>query len=220
MEAVRVAVGAEKLAIFGASYGTKQAVAYALAHPDRVERLVLDSEDLPEGDPLGLLSLQTIPAALGSICSGGACRTVTRDPGGDFARLANRLQAHPVASAGPRTLDGLAMLDLAYASDIDPTVAIELPAATAAALDGWTGPLERLRGLDSLWQRRLSAIDDELLIATDCGDGPFPWQPDDPPEARKPTLAAAVAGLPPGSTGPFGTWATTNGLAATCQNWP
>src|SRR5207244_4111006 len=97
IESVRLAVGADKLALFGGSYGTKQAVAYALAHPDRVERLVLDSEVLPEGDPLATLSLRTIPVAIASICSGGACRSISRSPARDFATLANRLEEHPLA---------------------------------------------------------------------------------------------------------------------------
>ena len=33
----------EKLTLFGISYGTKLALAYARAHPDHVERLALDS---------------------------------------------------------------------------------------------------------------------------------------------------------------------------------
>src|SRR5919198_2618579 len=37
MEAVRQALGVDKIALFGVSYGTKLALAYALAHPDHVE---------------------------------------------------------------------------------------------------------------------------------------------------------------------------------------
>jgi pimeloyl-ACP methyl ester carboxylesterase len=219
VESVRAAIGAEKLALFGGSYGTKQAVAYALAHPDRVDRLVLDSEVLPEGDPLGLLSLRGLPGAIASICSGGACRAISRSPARDFATLANRLQAHPLRVDGTR-LDGETLLELAFASDLDPSVAIELPAATSAALAGWVEPLRRLLVLDALWRRRLGPIDQELLVATDCGDGPFPWQPTDPPETRQAALDAAVAALPPGSTGPFGSWATGVGIAGLCKSWP
>src|SRR4029450_11945285 len=40
MEAIRRAVGAPRLTLFGISYGTKLALAYAREHPDRVERLI------------------------------------------------------------------------------------------------------------------------------------------------------------------------------------
>ena len=43
LEALRVALGADKLTLDGVSYGTFVAERYAMAHPDRVARLVLDS---------------------------------------------------------------------------------------------------------------------------------------------------------------------------------
>ena len=49
LEAVRAALGYERIALYGTSYGTKLAVAYARAHPDRVERLLLDSVVAPDG---------------------------------------------------------------------------------------------------------------------------------------------------------------------------
>src|SRR4051794_8607900 len=43
VEALRVALGLDKIAIYGTSYGVKVALGYALTYPDHVERLVLDS---------------------------------------------------------------------------------------------------------------------------------------------------------------------------------
>jgi pimeloyl-ACP methyl ester carboxylesterase len=43
LDAVRRELGVDRIALFGLSYGTKQALAYALAYPHRVERLLLDS---------------------------------------------------------------------------------------------------------------------------------------------------------------------------------
>ena len=42
--------GAPKLTLFGISYGTELALAYARAHPDRVERLILDSVVDPDDE--------------------------------------------------------------------------------------------------------------------------------------------------------------------------
>ena len=49
IEALREQAGYARLTIFAVSYGTKVALAYAAAHPDRVERLVLDSVVTPDG---------------------------------------------------------------------------------------------------------------------------------------------------------------------------
>ena len=43
LDALRAALGADKLTLDGVSYGTFVAERYAIAHPDRVARLVLDS---------------------------------------------------------------------------------------------------------------------------------------------------------------------------------
>jgi pimeloyl-ACP methyl ester carboxylesterase len=43
IEAIRATIGAERIALFGTSYGTKVALGYAQRYPDRVDRLVLDS---------------------------------------------------------------------------------------------------------------------------------------------------------------------------------
>ena len=43
MEAIRQQLGVEKLTLFGISYGTELAIAYARAYPAHVERLILDS---------------------------------------------------------------------------------------------------------------------------------------------------------------------------------
>jgi hypothetical protein len=59
-----------------------------------------------------------------------------------------------------------------------------------------------------------------LNLATVCDDGPFPWASDASIPVRQQQLAAAIAGLPPGATGPFGSWAVALGSASTCLNWP
>ena len=52
MEAIRAQLGVDKLTLFGISYGTELAIAYARAHPQHVERLILDSVvDADDRDP-------------------------------------------------------------------------------------------------------------------------------------------------------------------------
>lgn len=49
MEAIRQALGQQKINYFGASYGTYLGAVYATLHPDRVRRMVLDSNVRPSG---------------------------------------------------------------------------------------------------------------------------------------------------------------------------
>ena len=60
LEALRIALGADKLTLDGISYGTYVAQRYALAHPRRVKALVLDSVVPAEG--VSLLSETSIKA--------------------------------------------------------------------------------------------------------------------------------------------------------------
>src|SRR5207249_10994840 len=58
--------------LYGVSYGTKLAVAYALAHPANVERVILDSVVVPTyPDPFDRNVLTQMPATLRRFCSGG-----------------------------------------------------------------------------------------------------------------------------------------------------
>ena len=216
IEAVRQALGLDRIALWGTSYGTKLAVAYALAHPERVERLLLDSVVLPESDDtFDTDTLRAIPGALGSICAGSLCRGVTANLGADVARLANRLAASPIRGPVVQTngrgvverVDGLRLLSIVVDADLSPGIAAELPAAVAAALRGRNQPLLRLAQLD---EGTFAVPDTELsfglLAATNCADGRFPWSPTTPIAQRQAIFDAAVAALPaglrPGRSGP------------------
>src|SRR4051794_5446243 len=80
MEAIRTAIGAERLTLFGVSYGTELALAYSRAHPDRVDRMILDSVVDPDDvDPFGLAGFRAMSRTLRLLCP-LRCRGVTRDP--------------------------------------------------------------------------------------------------------------------------------------------
>ena len=96
VEAVRRELGVEKLTLFGISYGTKLALAYARAHPEHVERIALDSVLEPDDpDAFGREPYQAMGATLAALCP-ARCRGVTADPAADLARLADRLRAAPL----------------------------------------------------------------------------------------------------------------------------
>ncbi len=225
MEAVRQALGVDKIALFGVSYGTKLALAYALAHPDQVERLLLDSvlpTNLP--DPFAGDVLRAMPATLNGFCSDGGCKSATHDFASDVAFVANKLAAKPLVGtiAGHKLkIDGLEVLSVVLDADLNPGLAAELPAVMKAARDGNTQPLVRTAYLhDGTSFEDAADLSFALYAATDCHDGPFPWDPSTPPEQRSALEQAAIAALPAGSLGPFGSWAAQFGNADFCLNWP
>src|SRR5438067_12288872 len=231
IDAVRQALGVDKIALWGTSYGTQLSVAYALTYPSHVERLLLDSVADPAGrDPFASDDLREMPKGLAEICPGSSCRAATSDFVGEVVSLANRLAARPLQGSVPRPAGGLQTVKadgvdflsgVVIDSDLNAGLAAELPAAVHAALRGQPRALLRLVQLD----RESAVLPAEdlsmgLLAATVCDDGPFPWQPGTPVSARPALLTAALDALPAGATGPFGKWATDVGPAALCLLWP
>jgi pimeloyl-ACP methyl ester carboxylesterase len=153
IEAIRQALGYEKLVLFGVSYGTKVALEYAERYPQNVEALVLDSVVAPErSDPFSLGMLQAMKPVFEELCSAGACAGITSNPLGDVARLATRLQKHALNGyvydgTGHRhraTLSNVDLLNLIGAGDLNPALRALLPASVQSALRGDPAPLLRL----------------------------------------------------------------------------
>jgi pimeloyl-ACP methyl ester carboxylesterase len=230
IEAVRTALGLARIGLYGVSYGTKLSLAYALAHPAAVDRLILDSV-VPSTypDPLERPVLREMGSTLNQYCAGGRCRGATSNYAADVAVVANRLEAKPVRGAIIGTngrsktvrMNGEDLLGLIIDSDLNPGLAAELPAAVHAARGGYLRPLLRLFDYDQ--RASLFPSDDlsfGLNVATNCADGRFPWSPDTPVPARTALWEAAVAAEPASSFGLFGKWAARMGTASECLEWP
>ena len=71
-----------RITLFGISYGTELALAYARAHPDRVDRMILDSVvDPDDRDPFGLAGFRAMGPSLAGMCPAGAAGSApTRRP--------------------------------------------------------------------------------------------------------------------------------------------
>jgi pimeloyl-ACP methyl ester carboxylesterase len=232
VDAVRQALGVDKVALWGTSYGTKVELAYALAHPDHVERLLLDSVVTAAGpDPLGLDTLQGIPRGLSALCGGVACRRIDPRLAAEVATLANRAALTPIrgtvrTASGQRrsvSLDGTTLLGIVVSADLNPGLQAELPSVVAGATAGRPQALLRLAALGQpgfAFAAADTSFSEGLFLATMCNDGHFPWAPDSDPAARQQAVSAAVSTLPAGSTGPFGSWATAIGPAGYCSAWP
>jgi pimeloyl-ACP methyl ester carboxylesterase len=230
IESVRSALGFGKIGLYGVSYGTKLALAYALAFPSSVDRMVLDSVVPPDQpDPYERDVVRELPATLSALCAGGRCRKATSNYSADVITLANRLEAKPISGKVPlagggtrkRRMTGEDLISLVIDTDLSPGLAAELPAAVRAALAGYDRPLLRLFDLD-LRTSALAASDLSfgLYVATTCADGKFPWSPSTPPADRPAVLDAAVSALPAGAFGPLGRWAARLGTAYDCELWP
>src|SRR3954447_16669619 len=97
LDDLRQALGVDKLALQGTSYGTFVAQQYARIHPDHVERLVLDSVVGPDGvDAFLTDSWSATPRILGEMCGGTLCRGITSDPVGEMRTLAAKIEGAPM----------------------------------------------------------------------------------------------------------------------------
>ncbi len=153
IEALRQAMGYQKLVLFGVSYGTKVALEYAERYPQNVEALVLDSVVAPDkNDPFALSTFRAMKPVFEELCSARACAGITNNPLGDLARLAGRLRKHALNGfvydgSGKRhrtTMSDVGFLNLIAAGDLNPALRALLPASTQSALRGDPAPLLRL----------------------------------------------------------------------------
>ncbi len=230
IEAVRAALGVDKLTLWGTSYGTKVALDYAAAYPQHVGRLLLDSIVAPEGvDPFERLTIGSMPRVLRSLCGRRGC-PFTQDAAGDLDALAARLANGPLRGrwidgyghARPAALTRTDLFGLLLDGDLDPSERSSLPAAVRAAVNGDAMPILRLAhssGGDSL---DASAGDsDALNLATTCDDGAVPWAPGTPVADRPAAISAALTAIPPAQLAPFGPAGVREfGEADLCRSWP
>jgi len=195
LDMLRQALGAQKIALDGVSYGTYVAERYALAHPDRVSKLVLDS--VVPHDGLELYPLSVMKAA-----SRVLGRAATRD-------LATVIDRH---HNGPQMLDMLTGLSIG-----EPHLTVAANALHSAAA-GDMGPLNRLAAGVLRAERGYRATDlsQGLHAATLCADaGPWP----DTPVGERDLQAGALAALKAVYPYDYET-AKGNGVVRQCLFWP
>jgi pimeloyl-ACP methyl ester carboxylesterase len=214
LDALRAALGVQKIALSGISYGTHVALEYARAFPDRVDRLILDSIVGPSGPDAFLLdTYRNLPRVLREQCAGGRCRGITQDPVADVGALVTRLDGGPLRgraldrrgrSVSVSYVDADALSFLLTAGDLNPFLQAALPGAIASARAGDTAPLMRLRRIGEGPKMPLGALSFGLNVTTGCLDAPLPY-PLSTPIADRPAIAqGALAQIPPSDYAPFG----------------
>src|SRR5215207_2277214 len=224
LEAIRVELGVERLTVFGISYGTELALAYARAHPGRVDRMILDSVvDPDDRDPFGLAGFRAMAPTLAALCP-RRCRGVSADPIADVAALAARLQAHTLRGRAydrrgrghRRAVGPTAISDLLYDSDYNPPLLAGVPAAVRAALHGDRAPLVRLVAEgDNLAELPSPRSFSSARYATVCEETPLPWDASTPFGARLAEARRRAEAL-----GPFDITTAAADEIGLCLRWP
>ncbi len=230
MESIRKAAGAEKLTLFGISYGTELALAYARAYPARVERLILDSTvDPDESDPFGLAGFRAMAPTLRALCPDG-CRGVSADPAADLAALTAKLRAAPLSGTwygarGQRrhgTVRPTALADLMYDADYNPALRAGVPMAVRAALDhDDAAPLLRLLAASAQYALPSAPRDfSAARYATVCEETPLPWPRGTPVADRFGVARDRALALPPSAFLPFDAEVAYADEIDLCLRWP
>ena len=239
IDAIRQALGYEKLVLYGTSYGTKVALNYAARYPQHTEAMVLDSVVPAAGpEPFELSTFAAITPVLHELCSGGACHGITSSPVGDVARPLKRLRGRPLEGriddgyghSRRSRMGALELLFILEAGDLNPALRALLPAAVQSALRGDAAPLLQLNALSEGLipnvppiprEHSEEGVDETLFWTTTCEEDPFPWARTASPAARRAEASSALAAISSSSFYPFD---AAVGLAAgpmlDCLRWP
>jgi pimeloyl-ACP methyl ester carboxylesterase len=206
LEALRGALGADKLTLDGISYGTFVAERYAIAHPDRVAALVLDSVVPAAGlDTLEVDGMRETARVLRAVCRAQRC---PGDPAADLAAVVRRYHE------GPELDDTLVAMSVGAPS---------FPGVLAALREARAGKPAHLRRIVRAVRRAqrapAQALSQGLHAATLCADARPPWGGAAAPLAgREEALRRAAARTDPA---PYDRATVLgNGFAQLCLRWP
>jgi pimeloyl-ACP methyl ester carboxylesterase len=233
LDDVRQALGVDKLALYGGSYGTRLEQAYAIRHADHVERMVLDSTYGPDlnNDPFGVGEFKAAPEVARAICHRNACKGITKNPYADLLELFAKLSEKPIdtsvvdAQGKPHKtpLAALLVAALLPSLDVDDNLRAELPRAIEGALHGDPAVLGRLvaGGPSGPPPDARLGVNQTLFTATRCEEDVQPFDRTASPDDRIAEAHQQLAAIPPATFAPFGAdiaYLLSN--VPTCAYWP
>lgn len=230
IEAVRAALGLERLDLWGDSYGTFLMPVYAARHPAHVRSIFLNGAYPIEFDPWGRDHLGAALRGIRLVCARTrACNgeAVLRDVG----RLATRLRSRPVSftfrvGGEPvrARLDEGALAELVFTGG-DPAAFGRIPAAVASALAGDFASIQRL--VENKALQYAAILSDPSFsfaqnLATHCHDYPRAFSYADTPAARRAAYDRALKAIDSHAFWPFSpdAWTQTSQASAQCLDWP
>jgi pimeloyl-ACP methyl ester carboxylesterase len=228
------AIRAGPVDLYGDSYGSYAAQAFAVRYPHRLRSLVLDSTyPVPGTDPafadLALRSREAMRLA----CSRWPNCPVS-DPVSQLRGLVQSVRADPIVGNAPDG-DGTRQHVVVDERTLATTIQViygnlgvlrDLPAAIASSRAGDNRPLLRLvaeNGLDVDYGADPTSFSEALYLSVICHDYPQPWPAGTPLSARAATAQSTFAGYPASAFDPFsvGVWTgLDNEGALACVNWP
>jgi pimeloyl-ACP methyl ester carboxylesterase len=153
LDAVREALGYDRINLIGTSYGTRAALAYARAYPARARTLVLDGVapfSMIIGNDFDQSAQRALDLLFRRCAAEPACLARYPDLAGDFQALLTRLDARPEKvrlrhplSGEPidLTVDGDSVRQVVFAFLYQPETAALLPALLREAKGGDLAPL-------------------------------------------------------------------------------
>ena len=227
-------LGVPVVSIYGDSYGTYFAQAFAVRHPDRVRAVVLDAAFGVEGfDPWIRQESVGLRFAWPELCR----RTVGCDDDALAAlrRWSLRLERRPLVATGRDAdggrhrlrVDGAALAQIAADAPFYYTIYRDLLAALRAHARGDSGPLLRLAAEDLPFTGGgpVKSYSEGAYAAVACHDYPTIWDRSAPIPARRAQYAAGLSALAPDTYAPFPNdiWLRSlyiNQYVTGCIEWP
>lgn len=231
IDAVRAALGLDKLDLWGDSYGTFLMPVYAARYPEHVRSVVLDGAFPIAFDPWGRDVLRSVRRVIALVCR-HTHRCSGRHVLSQIGRLARRLRRHPVrftahTPVGPvrLTLDERLLANVTH--DQPPVYGL-LPAAVDAAVDHDLAPLRRLAAVSRIGEVEAFFTDPTVVslaeaAAVSCHDYPRPYDVAAAAGVRRAQYRRALAALDPAQFRPFSAraWLSTNiDAGPRCLDWP
>lgn len=235
LAAVLDAIGVGKVDLYGDSYGSYAAQAFAIRYPQRLRSLVLDGTyQLPGSDPALADIAQSTQSSLVLACERRPGCPAGSHPLALMTELLRRVRSHPIVGvapdadgtrihvrADPNTLAQLLQSGFYYQG-----VWRDIFAATRSAFAGDTAPLLRLVA-ETLTTDGPNGdpreFTESLYLSVICHDYPELWPAGTPVAERGAFVHSGLAGYPGGTFAPF-TAQEWTGLdyegALACLRWP
>ncbi len=236
IQAVLTALHAGKIDLYGDSYGSYSAQAFALRYPHRLRSLTLDGTyQLPGSDPLFSDLAQASRSAIRLACKRGPnCPVKGADPVAFVERFVDRIRTHPITGAThdadgnpiQATVDEDALVQTVMFGEGNPGVWRDLLGAIASANHGDNAPILRLIAENITYDGGNGPAGDfseALYLSVICHDYPQPWSFSTPMGDRQAAFDAALAARPASQFAPFSpeAWTGTDYEGAlACLDWP
>jgi pimeloyl-ACP methyl ester carboxylesterase len=235
LHAVLDELGLRHVELYGDSYGSWFAQAYAARHPGDLAAVILDSTYPIRGlDPYYASSGLVARYAMEKVCARSlACRTAA--PGGTpverLAALLEQVRRRPIHGQAPgspaQTVGPRQLVDLVQNAGSEAYIWRELDASVRAALAGDDVPLLRLAAYGTTnggYADRLY-FSDGAYMAVSCTDYPQLFSLAAPFAERRTQYAASVAAAPAGAFAPFtaSEWVQMSAYSEpydACLRWP